>query len=880
MMKSKTIGCLAALMVMAMFCAGADAAEQKKAGEENWYRAESPMLAVYTGFIYEPHPGNPATRQSRDYTIQEWAENLGSEMDADQWVADFKEAGANYLMIYDKWIDGFVFHDTKTTNFKTKRDFVKEIVDACHRGGLRIGFYYNAMTDGNPEYEEWALKDSAGNPVVFSSFWPTHSQTVLSPFRKHSVEQARELLTNYGRIDGIWLDIFHEHIDGNNKWFAQGYEKMYGEPVSKATGARWEEFRVRIMAEYLDEVKAIGEKNQPDLVWTANGWAAINFQSGLRAKWVGSRLDYGSDEGHSFHRNEHLARMAWVSDMPVDVGLLLNQVWFVTKDKPAQPASVTRPGAIAVAAVTVCQGASLFMALTPGHSGKFGEDLDRAKAIGGWFKKVEHTLKGAQPFADVGVILGAVAKDGPGFAGGNTFWKRPFLGQPWGTIDQAFYVKHALEQNGAFGRVLLATERGGSWPDSLDGYRAVILPERAQLDEAHADRLREYVKRGGRLIAFGYASTRDAMGVSRPQYALADLFGARHKGELSFAKLKKETATVKTDSVYAPEPLVYSAENLLDGFSSSWASDETPMPHWAEITLGEAVEVAKVQVVNRAGAYQIKDLDVELHDGKDWKLVKSVRDTADRTITVELPAPTSTDKIRVKILRELYQGQERQLADIEAIRVIDAAGRNHALNKYVPAPLTGLAPELQAAFKGLDIKFPSMALDLELTTAKPLATLGQNGAPAILRNRHGKGEAILIATSEGAFSADDPLWIGLRRLIVGEPTLTCDGQARARYRLILTEVNGTRVLHVIDRQAGATGYQEVAPGFANAGRGISPNAPEFKPGELTVTLDAKHLGNPKNITLVGEPTPLDVQRKDGRIILTLTPNPVATVEFR
>ena len=109
--------------------------------EESWYR--SPTLAVMTGYIYEP---------LKPYTLEEWAVGLGDEMDADQWVADFQEAGASYLIFYDKWIDGFVFHDTKTTKFKTDRDFVRLVADACHEADLKLVFYYNALNDGNPEY--------------------------------------------------------------------------------------------------------------------------------------------------------------------------------------------------------------------------------------------------------------------------------------------------------------------------------------------------------------------------------------------------------------------------------------------------------------------------------------------------------------------------------------------------------------------------------------------------------------------------------------------------------------------------------------------------------------------------------------------------------
>ena len=81
---------------------------------ESWMKA--PTISIMTGFIYEP---------LKPYTIQQWMENLGDKFDAEQWVKDFKEVGAHHLVFYDKWIDGLVFHDTKTTNFKTKRDFVQ-----------------------------------------------------------------------------------------------------------------------------------------------------------------------------------------------------------------------------------------------------------------------------------------------------------------------------------------------------------------------------------------------------------------------------------------------------------------------------------------------------------------------------------------------------------------------------------------------------------------------------------------------------------------------------------------------------------------------------------------------------------------------------------
>ena len=145
-------------LLLTLACAISSVAGRAPDAEETaWY--DSPTLAVMTAYIYEP---------LKPYTIQEWMEGLGSEMDAEQWVRDFKEAGATYLIFYDKWIDGLVFHDTATTGFKTGRDFLKEAADACHKHDLALVIYWNAISDGNPEFDKWSLLDRAGNPVTFS----------------------------------------------------------------------------------------------------------------------------------------------------------------------------------------------------------------------------------------------------------------------------------------------------------------------------------------------------------------------------------------------------------------------------------------------------------------------------------------------------------------------------------------------------------------------------------------------------------------------------------------------------------------------------------------------------------------------------------------
>jgi alpha-L-fucosidase len=67
--------------------------------------------------------------------------------DAKEWVRIAQDAGAKYIVVVTKHHDGFhmwdtAFSDHKITNSPFGRDYLKEIVDACHKAGMPIGFYF------------------------------------------------------------------------------------------------------------------------------------------------------------------------------------------------------------------------------------------------------------------------------------------------------------------------------------------------------------------------------------------------------------------------------------------------------------------------------------------------------------------------------------------------------------------------------------------------------------------------------------------------------------------------------------------------------------------------------------------------------------------
>lgn len=131
------------------------------------------------------------------FTDREWGEGNEdpkifnpTELDAEQWIRTFKEAGMKLAVLTAKHHDGFCLWPSKFTEHSVKKspwkngngDVVREFVDACRKYDLKVGLYLSPWDRNNPDYG-----DS-----------PKYNQYFLN--------QLEELLTNYGEITEVWFD--------------------------------------------------------------------------------------------------------------------------------------------------------------------------------------------------------------------------------------------------------------------------------------------------------------------------------------------------------------------------------------------------------------------------------------------------------------------------------------------------------------------------------------------------------------------------------------------------------------------------------------------------------------------------------------------------
>jgi hypothetical protein len=105
--------------------------------------------------------------------------------------------------------DGFClfesrFTDYKATNTPAGRDLFKEYIEAFRAAGLRVGVYYSLLDWHHPDYT--IDRNHPLKPATDKEYEVLNKGKNMDVYRKYIKDQVRELLTNYGKIDLLWLD--------------------------------------------------------------------------------------------------------------------------------------------------------------------------------------------------------------------------------------------------------------------------------------------------------------------------------------------------------------------------------------------------------------------------------------------------------------------------------------------------------------------------------------------------------------------------------------------------------------------------------------------------------------------------------------------------
>jgi len=186
-----------------------------------WFPSASLGLFLHWG-IHSMIGAQPSWNMIKDY---EWGGEYHSRQEYydqanhfDPQDPDFfrhylgaaRDAGFKYAVLTTRHHDGYALWPSRygigVKQYMHGRDLVREYVDACRELGLKVGFYFSPRDwhyPGDRPDSEWdvatwgkrgPVKDTVRNRKDFEKFFA------------YVLAQLEELLTNYGKVDLLWLD--------------------------------------------------------------------------------------------------------------------------------------------------------------------------------------------------------------------------------------------------------------------------------------------------------------------------------------------------------------------------------------------------------------------------------------------------------------------------------------------------------------------------------------------------------------------------------------------------------------------------------------------------------------------------------------------------
>jgi len=164
-------------------------AEPPKAPEQRVRELQDLRWGIFVCWSFSTFSGKEWTPGVKDVSFFR-----ATTVDTDQWARTAKEAEMGYILFLTKHHDGFCLWDTATTDRKvTKaplgRDVLAELRKSCDKYGIKLALYFS---EG-----EWTWPDKPGGGRY-------QANGGYNPGLKKA--QLKELLTQYGPIEYIWMD--------------------------------------------------------------------------------------------------------------------------------------------------------------------------------------------------------------------------------------------------------------------------------------------------------------------------------------------------------------------------------------------------------------------------------------------------------------------------------------------------------------------------------------------------------------------------------------------------------------------------------------------------------------------------------------------------
>lgn len=155
-----------------------------------------------------------------------------TKFNPEKWALSARAAGMKYVVFTTKHHDGFCMFDSKYTNYSItdstcpfstndRANVTKEVFEAFRKQGIWTGAYFSKPDWHNEDYWDPTFPPYDRNP----NYDPAKKPEKWNNFVEFTQNQILELLTDYGKVDLLWLDggWVQPYTETSPKW---GYKPM------------------------------------------------------------------------------------------------------------------------------------------------------------------------------------------------------------------------------------------------------------------------------------------------------------------------------------------------------------------------------------------------------------------------------------------------------------------------------------------------------------------------------------------------------------------------------------------------------------------------------------------------------------------------------
>lgn len=496
-------------------------------------------------------PAGPWYRRALRWGQTNLTEIDPQRIDLAWWRAHWKRTALHGVVVNAGGITAYYPTDVpfhKRSPFLGDRDLFGEITRAAHEDGLAVFARMDSNRADEAFYRahsDWFAHDDEGKPYRVTDLYQA---CVNSPYYDDYMPAIlREIATRYrpeGFTDNNWngpmrhQPCFCVHCE-------RKFRTRTGEGIPRKADWNSPLYREWIMWNYARRLeiwdtfnRTTREAGGPDCIWVgmvsgSQNWEARAFRDDReifrRADLV--MLDHQRrHDGEGFQHNGEIGKKirsagGWDKVVPESMAQYhLGERNFRLAAKP--------PAEVRMWAVEGFSGGVQPWWHVVGAQQEDRRMLETAVPLWQWHRDHEEFLVNRRPVATVGLLWSQRNMDFFGRDDGG-----PLVDEPWNGWMQALV-------RGRIPYVPVHVDDIAEQVAEL-GLKLLILPNLAALSDPQVAAIRKFVATGGSLVATGLSSLCNEWGDVRPDFALADLFGARLPAGHGWRDETKRTAWAK-----------------------------------------------------------------------------------------------------------------------------------------------------------------------------------------------------------------------------------------------------------------------------------------------------------------------------------------------